>query len=464
MQNDKLSMPMLRQRLPSVHDILPTVMLLLASRAQALSMLPFGIAFLAAVYDKRIAYIGLITLILGTLTAAGPAAVPKYLIAAILYMLLARLYRRDNEYSLAALSGIAVLIGGAVTLLGGIDGLYDLFLLICESVITALMFIVYKRAGSITESFPRRGRRSAEELVSAAAAAGVFISGLGSIHIGPVSAANTAAVYVILICAINCPIAACGSAGLAIGFITSMSSSASLPMMGVFGMIAFFAGFLKSYGRWGCILGCVSGAAAALIYAKNMYDLPMHLYDAAAGAALFAATPRVVMAYFSSFFDRSVQIEAVSPELRMREYLSMRLRRTGEAFGSLYESFLSVSDGRLRKYSDDIGAILDETADRVCGDCRMRGKCWQSDFRRTYKNMLELIGIIETGGGLTCGNIPEHFCERCVRTEQFITEINHIYELYKREQLRRSDALITRSLSRRSTTSCVISSAKWRRR
>lgn len=435
-----------RQRLPAAPDIAPTVMLLLASRASALSMLPFGIAFFAAVYDKRIFYIGIITVILGTLTAAGAAAVPKYLIAVILYMLLARIYRRENEYVLASLSGISVLIGGAVTLLAHINGLYDLFLLICESVITSLMYIVFGRAKAISESFPRRGRRSAEDFVSAAVAAGVFISGLGDIHIGPVSIAGTAAVYVILVCAMNCPIAVSASAGLAIGFMTSMSGSASLPMMGVFGMMSFFAGFLNSYGRWGCALGGLSGAAAALIYAHNMFDLPVSIFDVAAGTALFSATPPVVMAYYSAFFNKSVQIEAVSPELRMREYLSMRLKRTGEAFGSLYESFLSVSEGRLKKYSDDIGTILDETAERVCGDCRMRGKCWQSDFRRTYKNMLELIGMIETGGGLTRENIPAHFCERCVRTDRFINEINHIYELYKREQLRRSDALITRSL------------------
>lgn len=447
MKENNISSPAwLRQRLPALTDIAPSLMLLLASRAQALGMLPFGIAFFAALSDKRISYIGIAAVLTGTLTSLGAGAVPKYLIALILYILLTRIYRKENETALCALTGVSVLVGGSVMLLVGIDGLYDLFLLITESIIAALMFIVFKRSGAIFETFPRRGRRAAEDYISAAVAAGVLISGLGSTRIGPVHIANILSVYMILLSALNCTVAVCASTGLAIGFITCMSSSSSLPMMGVFGMIAFFSGFLKSYKRIGCAAGCICGAAVALIYARNMFDVPMSIYDAAIGAVLFTATPNIAHEYFRTFFNKSVQIETVSPVLRMREYLSMRLKKTGEAFGSLYECFLAVSEGRLKKYTDDIGAILDETTERVCRGCKMCGKCWQSDFRRTYKNTLELIGIIETGGGLSRENIPEHFCERCVRADTFINEINHVYELYKRELLRRSDAMVTRNL------------------
>ena len=435
----------IRLRLPVLSDIFPSVMLLLASRAQALGMLPFGIAFFAAVTDKRISYIGLGAIVLGTLSSAGAGAIPKYLIAFILYLLLMRIYRRENGFILSALTGVSVLIGGSVMLLVSVDGLYDLFLLITESIIAALMYTVFSKAEAVCGSFPHRGRRSAEEYISTAVTAGVLISGLGSTQLGPVHIRSILSLYIIMLSALNCSVSVCAGTGLAIGFITSMSSSASLPMMGVYGLAAFFSGFLKSYKRLGCALGCLSGAAVGLIYARNMFDLSVSIYDAAIAAAVFVATPNVVHEYFRSFFTGSVEIEAVSPDTRMREYLSMRLRRTGEAFGSLYECFLAVSEGRLRKYSDDVGTILDETTERVCRGCKMRGKCWQSDFRRTYKNMLELIGMIETGG-LSNENIPPHFCERCVRADIFIKEINHVYELYKRELLRRSDALISRSL------------------
>ncbi|MGN1116387.1 MAG: SpoIIE family protein phosphatase, partial [Candidatus Ornithomonoglobus sp.] len=253
-------------------------------------------------------------------------------------------------------------------------------------------------------------------------------------------------VYAVLITALNSSLAIAGCTGLCIGFLSSMSGSYAVIMMGVYGLGALFAGFMNSFKRIGCAIGYISGTAVTLIYIKNIYDVPLGMIDTFIGAALFLLTPNIVHEYFRTFFTRSMQVEAVSPDLRMREYLVMRLRKAGEAFCSLHECFIAVSEGRLKKYSDDVGVILDETAERVCKGCKLCGKCWQTDFRRTYKNALGLIGIIEKDGSLNSANVPEHFCDRCVRTDWFIYEINHVYELYKRDVLRRSDAVVTRDL------------------
>lgn len=433
-------------RAPQLSDIIPSIMLLLASRAETLGMLPFGIAFFAAVYDKGAAYIGIAVMCIGIISAAGAAAVPKYLIAVMVFLIFSKLNRREGELWRSVLCGLASLAGGAAMLLIDFRGLYDIFILITESLIAALVYMVFAKARLIARDFARRERISAEEYISAAISAGIIISGLGGIAFGPVRPANILSVYAVMLAALNSTAAVAGSVGLCIGFMSAMSSSASMPMMGIFGMSGVFSSFLNNYKKIGCAIGFICGASVGLIYAGNMYDIPMSIYDALIAAVMFIATPHVVHEYFRSFFNKSMQVEAVSPELRMRDYLTMRLRRAGEAFSSLYECFLAVSDGRLKKYSDDIGIILDETTERVCRGCKMCGKCWQTDFRRTYKNILELISIIETQGTLTRENIPEHFCERCVRTRRFISEINHVYELYKREVLRRSDAVTARNL------------------
>lgn len=433
-------------RLPRLSDIPAIAMLLLASRAQTLEMLPFGMAFFAAVSDKSIAYITIPVACAGIISAAGGAAIPKYIIAMLTFMIITRLYRKENRLMRAVICGTASAFGGAIMLLAEFNGLYDIFLLITESLISALVYLVFDRSKNISEDFSARERMSAEEYISTAVSAGIIISGFAGLDAGPVSISNVLSVYTILLTALNSSVAIAGSTGLCIGFITYMSASSSIAMMGVFGMSAVFACFLNSYKKIGCAIGFICGAAVSLIYAKNIYDIPINMYDILTGAALFVITPRIIHEYFRSFFNKSLQIESVSPELRMRDYLTMRLKRAGDAFGSLYECFVAVSDGRLKKYSDDIGSILDDTTDRVCRGCSMCGKCWQTDFRRTYKNILELIGIIESDGMLTTENIPAHFCERCIRDDEFINEINHVYELYKHEVLRRSDAVVTRNL------------------
>lgn len=433
-------------RIPKLDDIIPSLMLLLASRASALGVFPFGIAFFAAAYDKSVAYIGILSVCAGLLSSSGFSMLPKYIIALTAYWLFTRIYRRRDDIICSAVCGLCVLLGGIVMLFSEFSGLYDVFMLITESIISALMYIIFRKSNLIHEDYAKRGGMSQEEYISAAVSIGVFVTGLTGIDIGPVSLTNVFAVYAVMICSLNTSAATAGCTGLCIGFMSAISSSDAVVMMGIYGLSAVFASFMNSFKKIGCTIGFVCGTAVTLIYIKNIYDVPLSLIDTAVGAILFMVTPRTVHDYFRSFFTRTIRVESVSPDLRMREYLTLRLRKSGESFASLRECFMAVSEGRLRKYSDDVGIILDETAERVCKGCKMCGKCWQADFRRTYKNVLGLIGIIETEGKLTSDNIPQHFCERCVRTDDFIMEINHVYELYKRDVLRRSDAVVTRNL------------------
>lgn len=446
MNETKAAAGRLPLRLPAFNDIMPSLMLVLASRASAIGMLPFGMAFFAAAFDESAAYLGIAAICAGTAAAAGAAAVPKYLLAAVAYWLFAKLCGRENEILRSAAAGVSLLLGGAVMLFSGFNGLYDIFLLLTESVITAVMYIVFKRSRIITAGFSERGTMSEEEYISAAVTVGIIIAGLTGIEIGPVKLTGVFAVYAVLIAALNSSAAQAGCTGMCIGFFASISGSYSIIMTGVCGLGALFASFMNSFHRIGCAVGYLCTTAVTLIYVKNIYAVPLGMIDIFIGASLFLLTPNIVHEYFRTFFTKSVQVESVSPDARMREYLAMRLRGASDAFGSLHECFTAVSEGRLKKYSDDVGGILDETASRVCGGCRLCGKCWQADFRRTYKNVLGLIGIIEKDGTLSRENAPEHFCERCVRTDMFLREINHVYELYKREVLRRSDAITARNL------------------
>ncbi|MBQ3124876.1 MAG: SpoIIE family protein phosphatase [Clostridia bacterium] len=433
-------------RAPFISDVLPTVLLLFASRATVMGMSPFSAAFFAAAYDKRIAYIGIIGSLMGIATSAGIAAVPKYLIILIASWLILGFVKKENTVAGSVATAISVIVGGGVMLLAGFNGVFDIFLLITEAMTSALMFIIFKKAESVTEDFHRRRGMTAEEYVSVAITVGVMLSGLSDIGAYGITLTHILASYILLVASLNTTVSVSACTGLCIGFMSSMSSSDALVMMGVYGFGALFASFMNTFKRIGCVVGFICAISVMLIYAQSTYEIPGSILNAAIGGLLFLVTPRVIHEYLRSFFTKSMQVESVNPTSRMREYLSMRLIKTAEAFSSLHECFFSMSEGRLKKYSDDIGIILDETAERVCNDCKMCGKCWQTDFRKTYKNMLELIGIIEHEGMLNSENVPAHFGEKCERTARFINEINHVYELYKRDVLRRSDAVTTRNL------------------
>ena len=433
-------------RIPFAKDFVPTALLLFASRATVMGMSPFAVAFFAAAYDKRVAYIGILGSLVGIATTGGLAQVPKYLIILTVYWLLSGFIKNRSVIFGSLATAVSVIAGGGVMLFAGFNGVFDIFLLITEAMTSALMYIIFKKAESVTEDFHRRRGMTSEEYVSVAITVGVMLSGLSDMGVGGVNLTHILASYILLVASLNTPVSVAACTGLCIGFMSSMSSPNAVVMMGVYGFGGLFASFMNNFKRIGCFIGYICAMSVMMIYAQSTYHIPHSIISTAIGGVLFLVTPRVIHEYLRSFFTKSMQVESVNPTSRMREYLSMRLLKTAEAFSSLHECFFSMSEGRLKKYSDDIGVILDETAERVCNDCKMCGKCWQTDFRKTYKNMLELIGIIEHEGMLNSENVPAHFGEKCERTVKFITEINHVYELYKRDVLRRSDAVTTRNL------------------
>lgn len=337
-------------------------------------------------------------------------------------------------------------MGGAVSLIMSFGGIYSVFFIIIEGIVSALMYEVFKNSGAVKDENFRTVNINSEEYISTAVTVGVMVAGLNGFDMYGVSFTNVFAVYAVLATALNSSVVAAGCTGMCIGFFSCMADMNAILMMGIYGLNALFAAFMNSFKKIGCAVGYIGGTAVTLIYMRNMYDIPISMTDTIVGCILFIVTPKIIHEYLSDFFKSENRVETVEPSERMREYLKMRLNDAGEAFASLRECFMAVSEGRLKKYSEDAGMILDETADRVCSGCRMCGKCWQNDFRKTYKNVLELVAIIETEGKLTTENIPDRFCEKCVRTNVFIGELNHVYELYKRDVLRRSDAVATRNL------------------
>lgn len=433
-------------RMVRLSDVMPTALLFLVSRSGIMGMYPFAAAFFAAVYDKKIAYMGIAAACVGVATSEGVAAIPKYMIILTAYWLFTKLFKNKNNVIASAAVGVCVLLGGGAMLLISYNGLFDLFLSLTEGITASLMYIIFGKTKAVTADYERRCGMSSDDYISVAVTVGVILSGFNVMTYRDISVTHILASYILLFTALNTSVSVSACTGVCIGFMSSMGSVGAVVMMGVYGFGTMFASFMNSYKKVGCFMGYICAMSVMMIYAQNIYKIPAGALNAFFGGVLFFITPKTADEYIRSFFTKSIHIEKVSPVSRMREYLSMRLMSMGDAFESLHESFFSMTEGRLKKYSDDIGVILDETADRVCKDCKKCGKCWQTDFRKTYKNMLELVGIIEHDGWLTTENLPENFGRHCERAESFIYEINHVYELYKRDIIRRSDAIVTRNL------------------
>lgn len=442
---DKINSDTLRA--PLITDALPVGLILLASRASVLGMFPFGPAFFAACFDKSIAYIGITAIALALMTGGAGAIVVKYLTAALVFWIYTRVRKKDSVIYDAVSCGGALFLGGIVYMFHGFDGVYDVLMLLVESVISGMMYIVFKKSQTFMQSRRTRSHAAQDELISLSVSVGVLITGLGGIVFPPnIGLADVLSVYAVLCIAYHASLTAAGSGGLSIGFLASMSSPSAVVTMGIFGISALFANLLKSFGKFGVALGFIAGSSIALLYAGNSFSLPVTIPEVALGASLFAITPKKIHDIIGSFFTRSVKIEALSSDVRVKEYLAMRLEKTAEAFKSLEECFETVSGQRLKAYNKEAGALFDEAASRVCEGCPNAVKCWQKDFARTYKSIMLLLNTIEERGILAMDTVPSSFRERCIRTELFVVEFNHVYELYKKQLVRVGESTLSRDL------------------
>jgi stage II sporulation protein E len=437
-------------RTPVLRDFSVSALLLLASRAAVFGTYPFGAAMFAACFDKSIAYLGVTVLCIGLMTTGVGVGLVKYLIAALLFWIFTRInppFKRHRRIMESVVCGASVFVGGLAVLTYSFVGAYDILLLFMESIISAIMYIIFQKAKGVAEDGKKRRHIAQDELISVAVCIGVFITGMSGI-VFPlnVSLANIVSVYAVMCLAMHSSLAAAGSGGLCIGFMSSMSSVDALLTMGIYGLSALFGNLLKGFGKFGVAIGFLGGAAVTLLYTQSAAALPVSVLDIAIGAAAFMITPKKAHNKIGAFFSRSLALETVGVDVRMREYLAMQLEHSANAFKSLEDCFSSASDKRLKLYNKEIGSLFDEVSDRVCEGCSMAQKCWQTNFAKTYRNIMLLLDTIETNGILTIGSVPRAFREGCIRTELFVVEFNHVYELYKKNLVRTGEATIGRDL------------------
>lgn len=433
-------------RRPAMKDIVGGIFMLLASRASVMGMFPFGTAFFAAGFDKGIAYIG-IALMCGGLASAGAGlSVVKYLIADLLYWIYIKTRKEENRVIEATVCAVSVLVGGAVMFAYEYIGIYDVMLLFIESIVAAIVYMVFVNTRGFLESRRSRSYVSQEEMVSIAVCAGVFITGFSGIKLPyGINLSSIAAMYVVMCMSLYTKLASAGSGGVCIGFMSELSSPLSVLTGGAYGLGAMFGSFLKNYGRVGTAVGFVGGIAAVSICMQGGAE-PLSAVEAVIAALLFVLTPKKIHKYINIFFSKSLRMEAVGADVRIKEYLSGKTERMAEAFSGLNKCFKEETDKRITLYRAEVGGLLDEMSQRVCTGCSMAVKCWNNDFAKTYKSIMSLLRTIETEGMLTGVSVPKGFKERCIRGDVFICELNHVYEMYKKRLIRAGEAEAARDI------------------
>lgn len=432
-------------RKPVLSDCLPLALLFLASRCSCLGISPFATAMFASVCDLRIGLPALAVAMLGMVSAGVQGEGVKYISAMVLFWMYSILKpeKKENTSLSAAISGLLIIISGTAVMTYTGFTYYKLMLLLTEGMVCAFLYTVFEKA-SLLFTYSRRPPTE-QELISGAVCMGIFISGISDIILpGGLNFAKIICSYSVMTLALCLPLSVSGSCGVASGMICNMDNPSAVQLTGLFGISAIFAGLLRSFGKYGVALGFMGGALFLVLVTGNLMSVPA--FEIVAAAVLFILTPDKLHKSAALFVNRTARADFVSPETKMREYLTHRLAETGTAFSRLSAIYKSATQKRLHMYNKDVCTVIDNTVNRVCRYCPHFGACLHNERVNTYRIMFGILEIIERSGVCTPNNVPSEFTHLCKRQEIFLAEFAHSYELFKRDAVKQGEFINNRDL------------------
>lgn len=435
-------------RLPEKKDIASSTVLFLLSRAAVMGMFPFAPAFFAAVYDKQTAYLGIAVMLAGLLSKGAGLGCVKYIFCALIFWLFTQIKKpNDNQILASSVCGGGVLLCGGILLPYTNPSIYGVLTLVAESILTAFLYVVFDKAHILVTGRAKRTQIGQEELVCLAVCIGGVITGFSGIPLPyGLSLAHLFTMYAVMSISMHMNLGMACTGGLILGFLTGMDSHDAILYMGLFGFCGVFGNLLKSFGKTGVGLGFLGASAVALLYVGNIFSFPVKLAEVLTSVIVFMIMPKKVHYMAGAFLSRSLHMDTIRADIRVKEYLADRLRRISASFKKLEESFFAVTEKRIRMQTNEVADMFDAVADKVCQSCGMCRQCWQSGFSDTYRQMYAILDTIETKGYCDSANVPPLFKDQCVRLESFLGEFAHMYELYKQKAVWEGESITGRDL------------------
>lgn len=432
-------------RLPTKQDIAPSLLMLFSARANIMGMFPFGMAFFASVYDKKTAYLGMVCAAAGLLSMGVGGQTIKYMFAMVLFWLYTRIREDYKQHSIISsiVCGSSILLGGIATLTFiNVTG-FDVIMLFAESVITAFMYVVFEHSQPLLTA--SRHKLSQEEIICFCMSIAVMIMGFSKIVLPfGISVTKLLSAYGVMLLAMNTSLAAAGSGALAAGMICGVNNANISGLMGVYGLCGIVGNMLKTFGKYGVMIGFLASCAVIMLCEGTSLNMPINIAEIVGAGFIFVITPNSIHNKISTFFSKSTADNSNDIGERVKKYLSIKLKSTSAAFSHLADSFNSITDKNIN--TADVSVIFDNTADRVCKHCSMAVHCWQKGFDNTYKDMLSMLAIIEEKGSIELSDLPDDFPDHCVKAEKLIANFTHMYEIYREKVMKMGEMALNREL------------------
>ena len=210
------------------------------------------------------------------------------------------------------------------------------------------------------------------------------------------------------------------AAGVAAGLAMDLSAGTAPYYALAYAFPGLVTGIFSGPGRLLCAFSYVMSGGAAMLWSQAGLQGSAHIYEIIAGTVIFLILPDKLIRRMTSLIR---QEGTEQMENSARQYAARRLGRTAEAFRAV-SGDLTNAFPQLQNNDNDAARIFDRAAERVCGKCRQRERCWQQEYQTTKTAMADALGpMMDRGEGLR-EDFPAYFSGRCTQFEPFLRAAN----------------------------------------
>ncbi|MGE5559628.1 MAG: stage II sporulation protein E [Chloroflexota bacterium] len=428
---------------PDRETVLFVILAFFLGRARIADTLsPFGIAFFAAAClyrPKLLTLIGLAVSAGALSTGLGPRSVEAVVFVAALPVLIRALPVHSPARLAALLPGISFVVSlatGVGTALIWARSPMGFITALFQGVTTCLLALIFMAGLSLITN-PRRGRiLSGEEVLALVVLLAGAMSGMASVTCYGVSLRDVFGAVIIISAALVAGSGLAAAIGVTVGLISSLSGVLSPAMIGTQAFAGLLAGIFKEFGKWGAGAGYLVGYLIFSLFMAQPLDIPHLLIGQAIGLLIVIAWPRGSLESVARMVVGTAEYKErqAATDRTLRTLTSERLKEFGRVFEELARSFEQIASSAAETVEErTLDKLLNTIASRVCNSCPSYRTCWDADFYRTYKVLIDMLALAEQNGGVAASDLDDDQRRRCVRLNDLLTTVNYLFEMYRTE-------------------------------
>lgn len=410
---------------------------LLLGRAEILDFLnPFCIAFLAAsiIQELNLFVVG-ISILLGVMSLGEKEMILKYLLTALPIILIyvgTHKTKVNKKLLVSITAAMANMISGYLIFYVQNYYLYDLLMVIIESILIAILIYIYDLSIPIIKNYKSRRLLSSEEVVAITVLAAFCFVGTEFLIAG-LSIRNITVIFIIMIFAYLGNTGTGAAVGIIMGIVQALSGAILPSAIGVYGLCGMMCGLMKNLGRFGCPLGFIVSNALMTFYINGSTEVLIRFYEILAASIVFIALPTSLMKTLSGY--RTViageYLKGSSYSRRVKEHTIEKLSELSEVYETLAVTLKdTVQEGGYFSQTD-AAQIIDQVVGKTCSDCGMASSCWKRDFYKSYQYLFGLLTIVENGKDPRKNDSFKAFKERCLKPGDISDGLRYYYDIYR---------------------------------